>query len=66
MYKVIGDKYEDLLDKHDNVSVVLKFQARRVSTYVHALFSHPEFLLQTSKPLLRKESHIRWYVDLVP
>ena len=37
-------KYDDLLDWHDNASVILKCSPR-VSTCVRALFSHKEFLL---------------------
>ena len=32
-YKVIHEKYDDLLDEHDNVSAVLKFPPRSVSAY---------------------------------
>ena len=44
MYKVIHEKYDDLLDGHDNVNAILKFSPIRVSTYVRALFSHREIL----------------------
>ena len=43
-----------LLDGNDNVNVILKCPPRRVSTYLHALFSHREVLLQHCTPLHRK------------
>ena len=48
--KVIHQKYNELIDGHDNVSAILNFPPRSVSTYMCALF-HP-------KPLLRW-SHIQ-------
>ena len=42
--KVIHEKYDDLLNRVDNVSVILKCPPRRVNTYVRALFSLREFL----------------------
>ena len=38
-YKVIHEKYDDLLDGHDNAIVLLKCLPRSVNTYVHVLFS---------------------------
>ena len=52
--KVILEKYDDLLEEHDNASAILTFPPRRVSTYVRALFSHREFLLRSSNPTLKK------------
>ena len=43
-YKVIHEKYDDLLNRVDNVSVILKCPPRRVNTYVRALLSCSEFL----------------------
>ena len=37
-YKVIHEKYDDLLDGHDNVNFILRFSPIRLSTYVRALF----------------------------
>ena len=37
---VIREKYDDLIGTHDNVSGILKFPLRRVTTFVHTLFSH--------------------------
>ena len=48
-YKVVCEKYDDLLDEHDNASVILKYPPMQVTTYVHALFWHQEFLRQSSK-----------------
>ena len=39
-YCVIREKNDDLLNRHDNVSGILKFPLRRVTTFVHTLFSH--------------------------
>ena len=50
-YKAIHEKYDGLLSVHDNVNVICKFPLRRVSTYVHASFSHQEFLLKSRNPL---------------
>ena len=50
--KVISEKYDDLLDEHDNVCVILAHPPTRVSTYVHALFSHQQFLLHDSIPCI--------------
>ena len=49
------EKYDYLLDRHDNLSVVLKSPPRRVG----ALFSHKEVLLGIVTLLFRKESHTR-------
>ena len=49
-HKVIHEIYDDLLGKHDYSSIILKSPLRRVRTYVHALFSHREFSLQSSNP----------------
>ena len=38
------------VDGHDSVTVILKCPPGRVSTYVHALFSHKEFLRNSSNP----------------
>ena len=65
MYKVIREKYGDLLDGHDNVSAILQCPPRRVSTYVHALFSHRDFYYKVVTPILRKETHTRRCVDLI-
>ena len=43
------------LDGHDIVTIKLKFQPRKVGTYMHALFSHQEFLLHIVNPLLRND-----------
>ena len=50
MYNVIREKYDDMLNGHDNVSVILKCLPRMMCTYVHAVFWHREFLLQSSNP----------------
>ena len=55
-YKIIHEKYDGLLSGHDNVNVICKFPPRRVSPYVHALFSHQEFYLRHLTPFLRKVS----------
>mgnify|MGYP007076050016 FL=1 len=34
---IIPDKYDDILDKHDNLSVILKYSMIGVITCVHAL-----------------------------
>ena len=47
-YKVICENYDNLLNRHDNVDVILKYPPRRVSAYECALFSHREFLLQSN------------------
>ena len=39
-YKFICEKYDDLLDGHDNSYEIPKSPPRRVSTYVRAFFSH--------------------------
>ena len=43
-YKGICEKYDDFLDRHDHVNVILKFPPRRVC----------------NDPLLRKDSHTRY------
>ena len=65
-YKVIHEKYYDLLDRYDDVSVIPKCPPRRVSMYmcavsmyIGALFSHREFYYRVVTTLLRKESHTR-------
>ena len=63
---IIRKKCDNLLDKHDNFSVILKSLPRMISTYMHAIFSWRELLLQRIDPLLRKESHTRWDVYLIP
>ena len=49
---------DDLLDGHDNLSVMFKSPPRQLSTYAHALFSHREFLLRVVTLFLRR-SHIQ-------
>ena len=36
-YKVIHEKYDELLDGHGELSMILKFPQRRMSTYMCAL-----------------------------
>ena len=48
--ELLCEKYDDLLDKHDNSSVILNSPPRKMSTYLCALISQREFLLQSSKP----------------
>ena len=58
VHSIIHEKHDDLLDRHDNASIILKRPLRRVTTYVIALLSHRVFT-QSSNPLLMKESHKR-------
>ena len=64
-YHVFNEKYDDLLHKHDDLSIILKSPSIRVTTYVHALFTYKEFLQHIGHPLLRKGSH-PLYVYLGP
>ena len=50
-YMVIREKYETFLIGMIILSDVLKSPLRRVNTFVHALFSPREFLLQSSNPV---------------
>ena len=47
-YTILHKREYAILDGHDNVSVILKFPTKRLSTYM--LFSHQEFLLDSSSP----------------
>ena len=43
-YDVICKEFDDMLDKKDNLIVILKSPPQRVNTYVlHVLFLHTEF-----------------------
>ena len=63
MYKVIHEKYDDLLDEHDNVNVILKCPPRRVSTYVWELFSRREILLQSNSLIMDNKTSILCYLE---
>ena len=39
-YKVICEKFDDLLDGHDNMNAIFKCPPRSASTSVCTLFSH--------------------------
>ena len=49
-HKVIREKYDDLLDEHDNVSVTLKCPPWKVSTYVCILFTYIVFYYRVVTP----------------
>ena len=46
-YKVNFNKYDDLLNGHDNFSVIFKSPLRRVSTYMGALMSYTSVCIET-------------------
>ena len=48
--QVIHEKNDGLLDENDNVIVILKCLPRRMTKFMHSLFSHREFLLDSSNP----------------
>ena len=45
-YSAISSRYADILRGSDNLSVILKTPLRRLSSYVYALFTHRDFVLQ--------------------
>ena len=45
-YSAIRSSYVDILGGSDNLSAILKTPTRRLSSYVYALFTHRDFVLQ--------------------
>ena len=45
-YSAIRSRYVDILRGSDNLSAILKTPPRRLSSYVYALFTHRDFVLQ--------------------
>ena len=45
-YSAIHSRYADVLRGSDNLSAILKTPPRRLSSYVYALFTHRDFVLQ--------------------
>ena len=45
-YSAIRSRYVDILRGNDNLSAILKTPPRRLSSYVYALFTHRDFVLQ--------------------
>ena len=58
-YSAIRSRYADILRGSDNLSVILKKPPRRLSSYVYALLTHRDFMLNVWIPLLRKETYIK-------
>ena len=46
-YSAIHESYDDILSGGDDLSVTLKRTPRRLSSYVYALFTHRDFVLQS-------------------
>ena len=45
-YNAIVQRYDDILRWSENLSAILKTPPRRLSSYVYALFTHRDFVLQ--------------------
>ena len=45
-YSAIRSRYADILRGNDNLSAILKTPSRRLSSYVYALFTYRDFVLQ--------------------
>ena len=45
-YSAIRARYDDILRGSDNLSAILRTSPRRLSSYVYALFTHRDFVLQ--------------------
>ena len=45
-YSAIRSRYADILRRSDSLSAILKTPSRRLSSYVYALFTHRDFVLQ--------------------
>ena len=55
-YNVIHEKYDDLLDGHDNLSVIFKCSPRRVSTLCKQYFHIESFYCKITNRLHRKDN----------
>ena len=49
-YSAIRSRYANILRGSDNLSAILKTPPRRLSSYVYALFTHRDFVLQCTNP----------------
>ena len=58
-YSAIRSRYVDILRGSDNLRSILKTPPRRLSSYVYALLTHRDFVLQRMNTLLRKETYIK-------
>ena len=66
-YNAIRSTYADILRGSDNLSVILKTSMRRLSSYVSALFTHRDIVLQRmNTPSLEGGTYQEHMYTLVP
>ena len=67
IYSAIHSRYVDILRGSDNVSTILKTPPRRLSSYVYALFTHKDFVLQCmNTPSQEGDTYQEHMYTLVP
>ena len=59
VYSAIRSRYDDILRESDNLSAILKTPPRRLRSYVYALFTHRDFVLQCMNTPFQEETHIK-------